>query len=85
MRNQTPPSSGWEQIDEHEEFIGGTWYLTRDYVDEQRAIVDAARAADISQIAGLKHAVEDARTANEALSAQVQRLRALLETHGITE
>ena len=31
------------------------------------------------QLAGLKHAVEDARTANEALSAQVEQLRDALK------
>ena len=67
---KTQTSSGWEQIDEREEFIGGTWYLTRAYVDEQRAIVDAARAADASQIAEAKKQLE--QTAKDWLAAEAQ-------------
>ena len=44
----------WKDIDDREEYIGGTWYLTRDYVDAARAADAALLRERDAQIASLQ-------------------------------
>jgi hypothetical protein len=49
----------WKDIDDREEYIGGTWYLTRDYVDAARSADAALLRERDAQIASLIKIVEN--------------------------
>ena len=80
----------WKDIDDREEYIGGTWYLTRDYVDAARSADAALLRERDAQIAELTKAVQGNALAvvkaNDAASQQIASLTAQVEqqTQGYT-
>lgn len=55
----------WKDIDDREEYIGGTWYLTRDYVDAARSADAALLRERDAQITSLTAQVEQQTQAFE--------------------